>query len=225
MVLFGNGALGVWHDIAPGHEGEADNWYNREHHAERVALPGFLRARRYVNLGPGPRYFSRYDVANTDVLASQPYLDALNAPSDWSRRMFPNYRGTVRGAFDVVQRHRTADGGVMAAVRFSVATVKGQPNFETRLLDAAARSALADGIVAVEVWRVDAATTLQPTREKELRASSEGFPAFVLIVDATSQDALEATLAASPERSLLEIVEPDMMRLVFHGEASKVFTT
>lgn len=219
MALFGNGALGVWHDIAPGQEREADDWYNREHHAERIALPGFLRARRYVNLGPGPRYFSRYDVVNTDVLASQPYLDALNAPSDWSRRMFPNYRGTVRGAFDLVQRRRLADGGSLASLRFPIAAVNSQPKFERMLLDAAATLAQAYGVVAAEVWRVDAATTLQPTREKELRASSEGFPAYVLILDATDPEALTQELAVSPVQSLLEAAETDIMRLVFHAQA------
>ena len=34
------GILAVWQDWAPGAEALVADWYNREHHAERVAVPG-----------------------------------------------------------------------------------------------------------------------------------------------------------------------------------------
>jgi hypothetical protein len=219
MALFGTGALGVWHDIATGQEREADEWYNREHHAERIALPGFLRARRYLNLGDGPRYFSRYDVTSAAVLASQPYLDALNSPSQWSRRMFPEYRGTVRGAFDVIERSRIADGGSVATLRFSSAAVNSRADVEKAVLNVAAALGQAFGILAIEVWRVDPAATLQPTREKELRARNDEFPAYVLVLDGTEPGALTEALVTTPARPLLEAAERDIMRLAFHAEA------
>ncbi|MER3403797.1 MAG: hypothetical protein C4289_00305 [Chloroflexota bacterium] len=61
------GVLGIWHGIAPGAEWEVEDWYGRQHHAERLAIPGFLKARRYRALGEGPRIFSRYDLSEAAV--------------------------------------------------------------------------------------------------------------------------------------------------------------
>ena len=94
MGLVGDGVLGVWHGIAPGMERVLDDWYNDEHNEERVAIDGFLRARRYVNLRRGRRYFCRYDVVDVAVLGSPDYLAALNSPSPRSRSNFPHYRNT-----------------------------------------------------------------------------------------------------------------------------------
>ena len=38
-------------DIDAAHEAEFNRWYNREHLEERVAIDGFLEARRYVAAG------------------------------------------------------------------------------------------------------------------------------------------------------------------------------
>src|SRR6185295_4098933 len=55
MTIAGTGVLAFWHDVAPGGEAEFDQWHLREHIPERVAVPGFLRCRRYVTLGAPPR--------------------------------------------------------------------------------------------------------------------------------------------------------------------------
>lgn len=48
MGLLGSGALAIWNGIAPEAEREFDRWHTYEHIPERMALPGFLRGRRYV---------------------------------------------------------------------------------------------------------------------------------------------------------------------------------
>ena len=53
MSLAGEGAVAIWHDIAP--EGREDfyAWHGEEHMPERVGIPGFLRGRRYVAIEAG----------------------------------------------------------------------------------------------------------------------------------------------------------------------------
>jgi hypothetical protein len=48
MGLRGKGMLITFTEVDPADELDFNEWYNREHIDERVALPGFRRARRYV---------------------------------------------------------------------------------------------------------------------------------------------------------------------------------
>jgi len=52
----GTGLLMVWADIDPGFEEEYHRWYDEEHIAHLLAVPGFLSAGRYVALKGGPKY-------------------------------------------------------------------------------------------------------------------------------------------------------------------------
>jgi hypothetical protein len=216
MQIRGQGALGVWHGIAGPYQREGEEWYNREHHAERVAIPGFLRARRYVNCGAGLRYFSRYDAADVGVLASQPYLDALNNPSPWSQKIFPHYQFTVRGAFSVVARFGVGEGGYLTSLRFS----DEQAPPEATLVRLAETLSAAHGILGAEVWRVDADVTTHRTREKELRAARELFPAFAVLIDSSApQHGAEALRAI--DVALMRGCDCDVYQLVFQKFASE----
>jgi hypothetical protein len=217
MTLSGAGALGVWHGVAEGQEQSVDEWYNREHHFERIGIPGFLRARRYVNLGQGPRYFSRYDVTDVSVLASAPYLSALNNPSPWSQRIFPHYRGTVRGAFRVSGRRGSAEGGIIATLRFASEPQELSPTGGVeKLLDSLAQ---APGIVRAEAWLVDVPATTPNTREKELRVSAEAYPASVLVIEGSRADGLSAAIDRILPASLRGTATTDMLQLVFQAAA------
>ena len=48
MPLHGKGMLIVFNEVKARDERDFNEWYNREHIDERVNLPGFHRARRYV---------------------------------------------------------------------------------------------------------------------------------------------------------------------------------
>ena len=50
MPLAGKGMLLTSMNIDAADEPEFNRWYDREHLEERVAMPGFLEARRYVAL-------------------------------------------------------------------------------------------------------------------------------------------------------------------------------
>ena len=55
MSLLGRALLAFSHDVTPGSEPDWTEWHDREHIPERLSIPGFLRLRRYVALGAGPR--------------------------------------------------------------------------------------------------------------------------------------------------------------------------
>lgn len=72
----------------PGMEDEFNAWYDQEHFPERLAIPGFRSARRWVGDGPpgAGRYLATYELDSADVLESPAYLARLNSPTPWSRR-------------------------------------------------------------------------------------------------------------------------------------------
>jgi hypothetical protein len=74
--LTGQGLLLVAIDVDSRHEDELNRWYDEEHIAERMAIPGFLRARRFKALEGRPRYLALYDLESPEVLDSAAYRHA-----------------------------------------------------------------------------------------------------------------------------------------------------
>ena len=88
--------VAMWWDIAPEIRAEWEDWHSTEHMPERLAIPGFLRGTRYVALSGEPRYFVLYEAADLSVITTGPYLERLNNPTPWSRKMMPHHRNMVR---------------------------------------------------------------------------------------------------------------------------------
>jgi hypothetical protein len=72
----------------PAMEEEFNAWYDGEHLAERLAIPGFRSAQRWVaELPPGAgKYLATYELDSIAVLTSQEYLRRFENPTPWSRR-------------------------------------------------------------------------------------------------------------------------------------------
>ena len=72
----------------PAMEEEFNAWYDTEHLAERLAIPGFRSARRWVaDAAPGEgRYLATYELDSLAVLSSPRYLSFFENQTPWSRR-------------------------------------------------------------------------------------------------------------------------------------------
>ncbi|HSA88622.1 MAG TPA: hypothetical protein VLF42_01870 [Burkholderiales bacterium] len=62
---------------------EFNAWYDTEHLPERLAIPGFRSARRWLR---GGIYLATYELDSPEVLQSKPYLDRFRNQTPWSRR-------------------------------------------------------------------------------------------------------------------------------------------
>jgi len=179
------GILAIWHDIAPGHEAEVFDWYDREHHLERLDIPGFLTARRHLRRGSaGPLVFTVYQTESPDVLASAPYLERLNAPSAWTLEAMPHYRNMSRTVCRRLARHGRADGGHVFSLRL--------PGFGGWDWRPAAALTAEPGILALDVWQADEAAAPPSTREAALRGGGDARVGAVLVLQASSPEAAEA---------------------------------
>ena len=92
----GRAAVAMWWDIAPEMRPEWEDWHTHEHMPERLAIPGFLRGTRWVAESGEPSYFVIYEVTQLAVITSGAYLERLNNPTPWSRKMMPHHRNMVR---------------------------------------------------------------------------------------------------------------------------------
>ena len=72
----------------PHMEEEFNAWYDSEHLPERLSIPGFRSARRWVVDGkPGDgKYLATYELDSPTVLSSAEYLARFQRPTPWSRR-------------------------------------------------------------------------------------------------------------------------------------------
>jgi len=60
----GTGLLMVWTDIDAEFEAEFNRWYDEEHIARLLEVPGFLSAGRYRAVKGGPKYLAMYELRN-----------------------------------------------------------------------------------------------------------------------------------------------------------------
>jgi hypothetical protein len=117
-----------WSDVAPEHRHAYYEWHCREHMVGRVALPGFIRGRRYIAVQANRDFLVCYEVEEIGVLTSKAYFDKANAPSELTRRTTPFVRNASRALAAVRHTLGVGVGGCALTLRFDV-----EPGQETRL--------------------------------------------------------------------------------------------
>ncbi|MGH7355887.1 MAG: hypothetical protein ACRELS_15070 [Candidatus Rokuibacteriota bacterium] len=85
----GSALLMVWADVPADQEAEFNRWYNDEHLAERMSIPGFLSGARYEAVKGGPKHLAYYELESVDVLRTDAYTRVQNNPTPWTRRAGP----------------------------------------------------------------------------------------------------------------------------------------
>ncbi|HSE06615.1 MAG TPA: hypothetical protein VLK35_20880 [Methylomirabilota bacterium] len=96
MARKGAGLLMVWADVPADKEDDFNRWYNEEHLAERMAIPGFLGGARYEAVKAGPKHLACYELESAAVLETPAYKKVQANPTEWTKRAGP---GTVATTF------------------------------------------------------------------------------------------------------------------------------
>ena len=74
-------------DFSAAAEDEFHDWYDLEHIAERLAIPGFLNAQRWIAADNPKVSLATYDLDTVVVLQSPPYQAIAGANSSpWTKR-------------------------------------------------------------------------------------------------------------------------------------------
>lgn len=87
-------------DPEEGWMAEIARWYDTEHMPGLAAVPGCIRATRFINHGHGPLSLACYDLVREETLGSPPWL-AVRATA-WSDIARPHFTNTRRTMFSVL---------------------------------------------------------------------------------------------------------------------------
>jgi hypothetical protein len=100
----GSGLLMVWADVPADKEAEFNRWYNEEHLAERLAIPGFLSGARYEAVKGGPKHLAVYELENAAVMDSPAYKKVQANPTPWTQRSGPQAIATtfIRNIYEMI---------------------------------------------------------------------------------------------------------------------------
>jgi hypothetical protein len=218
-VSIGCGFLAVWTEVDSAATGEYLEWLTREHLHERVSLRGFRAARVHRDAEGASRFFVCYETDSVEALGAPEYLARLNHPSEWSRRMNPQLRGTVRG----VGSGRRMGSGFGA----EIATMRDRSGQLRAALEDSALPSIAaiPGISGLFLLDCDGAITQISTTERGLRHGADGAFDQALVLEAMSAEALASAmcrLTSELGSALLSALDIARYRLI-HGLEARWF--
>ena len=209
MPIAGKGMLLTSMDIDPaGDEEDFNRWYDREHLEERVAIDGFLEARRYVARTGSPKYLCLYSTKTIEVLDSPAYRARLGQPTDWSKKTMAKFKNMIRAVARITISRGNGRGAVVGIVR-----LRPESGHEDKL-----RSALKakldpsdlDGIISMHLLESDAKLS-GPT--PGIPAAGTGAADWFVLIDGTNVGATTTTLAAR----FIGTAEPGRAQLISSG--------
>jgi hypothetical protein len=197
MPLAGKGMLQTSMDIDAADEVEFNRWYDREHLEERVAIDGFLEARRYVAHEGRPKYLSLYSTATFEVLNSPAYRTALANQTEWSKANIARFKNMIRGVARITISRGTGRGAALGIIRLR------PPEGGTDKLRAALREQLdpaqLDGIISMHLLEND--PVLSRPLTDDASAANPGAGDWFVLLDATNVDVVPAAAAGISENA------------------------
>ncbi|ACA15849.1 conserved hypothetical protein [Methylobacterium sp. 4-46] len=202
--LLGEAALALWGGIDPAREDEFNDWYTHEHLPERVAIPGFLRARRYVEALRDPRlagwrYFTLYEVEAAGTLRSPAYLRALETPTPRTLAALPLFRGMGRMGCAVTHTVARGTGGGLFVAELGPLPREAERLRAWLATRASPRMMALSGVLAVHLCESDEAATRAGLGVASYREVRTGTGRWLWLVEGAWIDpaaALDACLRA-----------------------------
>jgi hypothetical protein len=177
-------------DIDPSDEAEFNRWYDREHLLERVAIDGFLEARRYVAHQGSPKYLCLYSTATFEVLDSPTYRTVLMNPTDWSKTNLARFKNMIRAIARITVSRGQGRGAALGIVRLRP-RAGDKDKLRTALRDRLDPEKL-DGIISMHLIESDQALSRPITDDPPV--SDPGSGDWFVLIDATDMRAVSAAI-------------------------------
>jgi hypothetical protein len=210
MPLAGKGMLLTSMDIDPSDEAEFNRWYDREHLEERVAIEGFLEARRYIAHQGVPKYLSLYSTRTFEVLDSAAYRTALANQTDWSKATIARFKNMIRAVARITISRGQGRGAVLGIIRLRP-IAGGEEKLRATLREALDPGPL-DGIISMHLMESD------PMLSKPLTdnpAADPGAGDWFVLIDATDVNAIPVAIAARLGELKSAVISTGVYRLMW----------
>ncbi|MBG9390265.1 hypothetical protein [Caenimonas aquaedulcis] len=193
MALLGPAAIAMWWDMAPAHRVEFEDWHSHEHFPERLGIPGFLRGSRWADAAGGPGFFVMYELAAYETLSSPGYLDRLNNPTPWSRKLMPHHSRMVRSQCRVLESFGGGIAEALLTLRVSPAPGRGDA-LRAHLRDVLSGIPSRPGMTGAHLLHTQPPDIPQ-TREQQIRGGADAQADWVVLASGYDGDALRGLLA------------------------------
>ena len=190
MPMAGKGMLLTSMNIDAPDEAEFNRWYDREHLEERVAIDGFLEARRYVAHDGNPKYLSLYSTETFEVLDSPAYRTALANQTAWSKANIARFQNMIRAVARITISRGTGRGAALGIARLRPAG--GEDKLRAALREQLDPAEL-DGIISMHLIESDPALSKPITDDPS--APNPGAGDWFVLIDATHVNAIPAAAA------------------------------
>jgi hypothetical protein len=188
MPLAGKGMLLTSMDVDAADEAEFNQWYDREHLEERVAIDGFIEARRYVAHAATPKYLSLYSTQSFEVLDSPAYRAALANQTAWSKQNIARFRHMIRAVARITVSRGVGRGAALGLVRLRP-TEGGSAGLRAELAERLDPAKL-DGIISMHLIESDAKLSKPLTDDADLSGAGDWY----VLIDGTDVEAVEAAI-------------------------------
>jgi hypothetical protein len=211
MPLAGKGMLLTSMDVDAADEAEFNRWYDREHLEERVAISGFLEARRYVAHKAHPKYLCLYSTETFEVLDSAAYRTKLANPTDWSTEVMARFQNMIRAVARITISRGTGRGAVLGVIRLRPASSDAEALRATLKdrLDPGDRA----GLISMHLLESDAA--LSKPIAGNPGASEPGAGDWYVLIDGTDIAAIEVAIAACTAALNSAVISSGLYRLMW----------
>jgi hypothetical protein len=183
MGLLGQAAVAIWHDIAPEGRDDFYAWHGQEHMPERLAIPGFLRGRRYIGVDARHEFFNLYEARSIDVLLGKAYADRVNHPTPWTIAAVRHFRSVSRSLCHVRATHGRAQGGLLATLRYDVPAANAQEHIDLLSRQFLPAIAALRGIAGAHLLVADAPGSGEPNAEALARGVANLVPRWVILLE------------------------------------------
>ncbi|UGV25658.1 hypothetical protein E0H22_08140 [Rhodopseudomonas boonkerdii] len=215
MPMAGTGMLMTSMDIDPAHEQEFNQWYDREHLAERVAIDGFLEARRYVAVNAAPKYLGLYSTATFDVLDSDAYRKALANQTAWSLANIGRFKNMLRSVARITISRGVGRGAALGLVR-----IRPQEG-DASVLREALRAQLDPGMIhdIISMHLMESDPRLSKPLTDDPAAPNPAARDWYVLIEGTDVQAVSKTMAGRFEAAILaagaELISSGSYRLMW----------
>ena len=213
MPMAGKGMLLTSMNVDANDEAEFNRWYDREHLEERVAIEGFLEARRYVAHEGNPKYLSLYSTETFEVLDSPAYRTALANQTAWSKANIARFKDMIRAVARITVSLGTGRGAALGIVRLR------PPSGGEAKLRAALREQLdparLDGIISMHLIESDPALSKPITDDPS--APNPGASDWFVLIDGTDVGPVSAVMPRFSGNAALKplIISSGVYRLMW----------
>jgi hypothetical protein len=221
-----DGVMAVWNDLEAGHEAEFEAWYRRQHVPERLSVPGFREARRYLAIDGTPRYCAFYWLDSVAVLDSPTYRERLANPTAWTQRMMPRFRNMARTPCALTANRGAGLGGAMSWIAAMGQDGAGAAAPAAILTEAFEHCLRDPACMRLQLWECDPAVARRANPEARLRTARDRIADWIVCIEAATDAAAGAvrdTIAQRLRRNVpsFDPVCAPVYRLLWRMEAAE----